>query len=210
MNAVFPIVAKYGGVLVALTLDENGIPPTAEGRLALAKKMIERGAQYGLTKDDFVIDVLCLAMSADPTSVPVILESLRRIRVELGVRTVLGVSNISFGLPARPLLNATFYALALEAGLTSAIINPLSVEMMTAYKSWRALTGRDEGCGDWIKAVEAGSVGGSASPVPRCVSPAAGNSNLETPQAGTAIQSRVRRGASTRDRITSDARTPPI
>ena len=190
MNAVFPIVAKYGGVLVALTLDENGIPPTVEGRLALAKKMIAHGAEYGLTKDDFVIDVLCLAMSADPTSVPVILESLRRIRAELGVRTVLGVSNISFGLPARPLLNATFYSLALEAGLTSAIINPLSVEMMTAYKSWRALTGRDPACGEWIKAVETGSVGGSASPVPRCVSPAALTqpttaSNLETPQAGT-------------------------
>lgn len=150
MEAVFPIVAKYGGVLVALTLDENGIPPTAEGRLALARKMIERGEKYGLTKDDFVIDVLCLAMSADPTSVPVILESLRRIRAELGVRTVLGVSNISFGLPARAQLNATFYALALEAGLTSAIINPLSLEMMTAYKSWRALTGRDVSCSDWI------------------------------------------------------------
>lgn len=162
MNAVFPIVAKYGGVLVALTLDENGIPPTAEGRLALAKKMIERGEKYGLTKDDFVIDVLCLAMSADPTSVGVILESLRRIRTELGVRTVLGVSNISFGLPARPLLNSTFYALALEAGLTSAIINPLSVEMMTAYRSWRALTGRDEGCASWIEAVQNGTVGGAA------------------------------------------------
>ena len=173
MSTVFPIVAKYGGVLVALTLDENGIPPTAEGRLALAKEMIDRGAKYGLTKDDFVIDVLCLAMSADPTSVPVILDSLRRIRAELGVRTVLGVSNISFGLPARPLLNATFYSLALEAGLTSAIINPLSVEMMTAYKSWRALTGRDEGCGEWIKSVEAGTVGGSTSPVPPPASGAA-------------------------------------
>ena len=152
MNAVFPIVAKYGGVIVALTLDEHGIPPTADGRLALAKKIIDRGAQYGLTKDDFVIDVLCLATSADPSSASVILESLRRIRAELGVRTVLGVSNISFGLPARPQLNATFYALALGAGLTSAIVNPLSPEMMSAYRSWRALMGRDVGCADWIAA----------------------------------------------------------
>lgn len=150
MDAVFPIVAKYGGVLVALTLDENGIPNTAEGRLEIAKKILKRGEKYGLTKDDFVIDVLCLAMSAEPTSVSVILESLQRIRKELKVRTVLGVSNISFGLPARPQLNAAFYTLALEAGLTSAIINPLSLEMMTAYKSWRALTGRDKSCTDWI------------------------------------------------------------
>ena len=152
MNAVFPIVAKYGGVLVALTLDENGIPPTADGRLALAKKIIDRGAEYGLTKDDFVIDVLCLATSADPSSASVILESLRRIRAELGVRTVLGVSNISFGLPARPQLNATFYALALGAGLTSAIVNPLSPEMMSAYRSWRALMAHDPGCAAWIAA----------------------------------------------------------
>ena len=152
MNAVFPIVAKYGGVLVALTLDENGIPPTADGRLALAKKIIDRGAEYGLTKDDFVIDVLCLATSADPSSASVILESLRRIRAELGVRTVLGVSNISFGLPARPQLNATFYALALGAGLTSAIVNPLSPEMISTYRSWRALMAHDPGCAAWIAA----------------------------------------------------------
>ena len=183
MSAVFPIVAKYGGVLVALTLDENGIPPTAEGRLALARKIIARGEAYGLTKDDFVIDVLCLAMSADPTSVPVILESLRRIRDELGVRTVLGVSNISFGLPARPLLNSTFYALALEAGLTSAIINPLSVEMMTSYRSWRALTGRDKGCGDWIQAVADGKVGGSA-PSVAAVAPGARTAEAASPTKG--------------------------
>ena len=179
MEAVFPIVAKYGGVLVALTLDESGIPATAEGRVAIAKKIIARGAHYGLKPDDFIIDVLCLAVSADATSVPVILESLRRVRDELGLRTVLGVSNVSFGLPARPLLNATFYALALQAGLTTAIVNPLSVEMMTAYKSWRALTGRDANCTDWIAAVNEGQVGGSASPTrPAAVA--------QAPQAGAA------------------------
>ena len=164
MDSVFPLVAKYGGVIVALTLDEAGIPATAEGRVALAKRMIDEGAKYGLSKDDFIIDVLCLAVSADANSANVILESLRRVRYELGLRTVLGVSNISFGLPARPLLNATFYTLALEAGLTSAIVNPLSVEMMTAYKSWRALTGRDTSCNDWISSVAEGKVGGSATP----------------------------------------------
>ena len=164
MDSVFPLVAKYGGVIVALTLDEAGIPATAEGRVALAKRMIDEGAKYGLSKDDFIIDVLCLAVSADANSANVILESLRRVRYELGLRTVLGVSNISFGLPARPLLNATFYTLALEAGLTSAIVNPLSIEMMTAYKSWRALTGRDTSCNDWISSVAEGKVGGSATP----------------------------------------------
>ena len=161
MDAVLPLVAKYGGVVVALTLDEQGIPPTAEGRVAIAQKILERGRAYGLVADDFVIDVLCLAVSADPNSVNVILESLRRIRT-MGLRTVLGVSNVSFGLPARPLLNGTFYSLALEAGLTSAIVNPLSLEMMTAYRSWRALTGRDGSCADWIAAVAAGQVGATA------------------------------------------------
>lgn len=164
MDAVFPLVAKYGGVVVALTLDEDGIPPTADGRVAIAKKILAEGAKYGLKPEDFVVDVLCLAVSADANSANVILESLRRVRYELGLRTVLGVSNISFGLPARPLLNATFYTLALEAGLTSAIVNPLSVEMMTAYKSWRALTGRDTSCNDWISSVAEGKVGGTATP----------------------------------------------
>ncbi|MGN0852645.1 MAG: homocysteine S-methyltransferase family protein [Kiritimatiellia bacterium] len=180
MAAVFPLVAKYGGVVVALTLDEAGIPPTAEGRLAIAKKILARGAEYGLRPCDFIIDVLCLAVSADAASVPVILESLRRVRTELGCRTVLGVSNVSFGLPARPLLNATFYALALQAGLTTAIVNPLSVEMMTAYRSWRALSGRDRNCADWIAAVAAGTVGGSpAAPA----KPAAGE-RAAIPQTG--------------------------
>ncbi len=155
MDAVFPLVKKYGGVIVALTLDEDGIPMTADGRVAIARRILDYGATFGLTQDDFAVDVLCLAVSADPMSARVILESLKRVRDELGVRTILGVSNVSFGLPARPLLNATFYSLALEAGLSSAILNPLSAEMMTAYRSWRALTGRDTNCAEWIASVAA-------------------------------------------------------
>ena len=178
MDAVFPLVAKYGGVVVALTLDEAGIPPTADGRVAIARKILARGAEYGLKPSDFLVDVLCLAVSADATSVPVILESLRRVRDELGCRTVLGVSNVSFGLPARPLLNGTFYALALQAGLTAAIVNPLSAEMMTAYHSWRALTGRDGNCAAWIAAVAEGRVGGSAAPAaPAVPGPPAGGAD---------------------------------
>ena len=157
MNAVFPIVAKYGGVLVALTLDENGIPPTADGRLALAKKIIDRGAEYGLTKDDFVIDVLCLATSADPSSASVILESLRRIRAELGVRTVLGVSNISFGLPERAHLNRTFLAMAFERGLDIPIMNPLDRDIVQTVRAFNALSGIDANCERYIAFNTAGN-----------------------------------------------------
>ena len=150
MSSVLPLVAKYGGAVVALTLDENGIPLTAEGRLAIAKRILARGAEYGLKPSDFVIDVLCLAVSADANSANVILEALRRVRGELGCCTCLGVSNISFGLPARPLLNASFYAMALGAGLSAGIVNPLSADMMTAYRAYRALTGKDRTCGEWI------------------------------------------------------------
>ena len=152
MDTVLPLVAKYGGAVVALTLDEAGIPPSAEGRLAIAKKILARGAEYGLTPTDFIIDVLCLAISAEAESANVILESMRRVRNELGCRTCLGVSNISFGLPARPLLNATFYTMALANGLSAGIVNPLAADMMTAYRAFRALTGKDRTCSTWIDA----------------------------------------------------------
>ena len=151
LSAILPLVAKYGGVVIALTLDENGIPPTAEGRLALARKILKRGEEYGLSPSDFLIDVLCLAVSAEPQSGNVILESLRRVRDELHCRTCLGVSNISFGLPSRPLLNAAFYTMALEAGLSAGIVNPLSGEMMSAYRAFRALTARDAHCVQWTE-----------------------------------------------------------
>lgn len=150
MEKVFPLVAKYGGVVVALTLDENGIPPTSEGRVEIARKIIAKGAEYGLTKDDFIVDVLCLAVSADNTSTNVILESMKSVRELLGIRTALGVSNISFGLPSRTSLNAAFYTLTLNAGLSAAIINPLSLPMISAYRAYRALTGRDSDCSKWI------------------------------------------------------------
>ena len=167
LAAVLPIVAKYGGVLVALLLDEGGIPPTADERIAIAKRILARGAEYGMKPSDFVFDALSLAVSADATSANVALETIRRVRDELGCRTIMGVSNISFGLPGRPQLNASFYTLAMGAGLTAGIINPLSVEMMTAYRAFRALTGRDRSCGEWIEfapslvnvAVGSGSVG---------------------------------------------------
>ena len=151
MSAVLPLVAKYGGAVVALTLDESGIPPTADGRIAVAKRILARGAEFGLKPSDFVIDVLCLAVSAESQSANVILESLRRVRTELGCRTCLGVSNISFGLPARPLLNAAFYTMALANGLSAGIINPLAADMMMAYRAFRALSAKDRNCEAWIE-----------------------------------------------------------
>lgn len=164
MDAVLPLIAKYGGAVVALTLDENGIPPTAEGRLAIARRILERGAEYGLKPSDFIIDVLCLAISADAGSANTILRALRMVREELGCRTCLGVSNISFGLPARPLLNASFYTMVLANGLSAGIINPLATDMMTAYRAYRALAGKDRSCCAWIEAYKDFTPASAAAP----------------------------------------------
>ncbi len=154
MDAIFPLVKKYGGVVIALTLDENGIPDTAEGRVAIARKILETAAQYGIAKRDIVFDTLAMTVSADGRSALVTLEALRRIRAELGCHTSLGVSNVSFGLPTRDAINSTFFALALENGLSAAIMNPYSAQMMQTYYTYRALKGLDENCARYIAAAE--------------------------------------------------------
>ena len=151
MEAIFPMVKKYGGVVVGLTLDESGIPATAEGRLAVARKIVETAESYGISRDDIVIDVLCMAVSADSSSAMVTLEALELVKGELGVKTSLGVSNISFGLPERENINSTFYTMALQRGLDCAIINPKSKAMMTSYYSYRALSGKDKNCAEYIE-----------------------------------------------------------
>ncbi len=186
LSAVLPLVAKYGGVVVALTLDEAGIPPTAEGRLAIARKILKRGEEYGLSPSDFLIDVLCLAVSAEAQSGNVILESLCRVRDELHCRTCLGVSNVSFGLPSRPRLNAAFYTMALGAGLSAGIVNPLSDEMMTAYRAFRALTARDDHCAAWIEIESQRQE--TAGPSPKFKTPAAQDNT------GSDLQNAIRRG----------------
>ena len=150
MRAVFPLVSKYGGTVVGLALDDSGIPATAEGRVAIARKIIETAAEYGISRKDIIIDGLTLTVSAEAESANVTLETLRRVKKELGVCTTLGVSNISFGLPKREIINAVFYTCALDAGLDCAIINPKSEAMMNAYYSYRALCGYDAACGDYI------------------------------------------------------------
>ncbi len=151
MEAVFPIVKKYGGVVVGLTLDENGIPDSAEGRIEIAKRIIETAASYGISKKDILIDALTLAVSAGEGGAEETLRALREVRYTLGVNTVLGVSNISFGLPNREAINAAFFALALENGLSAGIINPKSEDMMRVYDAFSVLHGFDEGCRKYIE-----------------------------------------------------------
>ena len=150
MDAIFPLVKKYGGLVVALTLDESGIPATAEGRVAIARRILAEAAKYGISKKDILFDPLALTVSADDQAAIQTLEAVRRIRQELGCHTSLGVSNISFGLPQRDLLNGTFFTLALSNGLSAAILNPYSVEMQKAYHGYCALTGLDTGCSAYI------------------------------------------------------------
>lgn len=150
MDTIFPLMKKYGGTAIALTLDENGIPDTVEGRVAIAKKIIDTAASYGINKKDLIFDTLAMAVSADNNAAKVTLGALNVIRHELDVHTSLGVSNISFGLPQRDIVNATFFAQALENGLSAAIMNPFSVEMMKTYYAYRVLKGLDKNCTDYI------------------------------------------------------------
>ncbi len=149
LNAILPLVKKYGGTLVALTMDEKGIPDTAEGRLAIALRIAEAASSYGIQKKDIVVDPLALSVSSDGNSANVTLTAVKAIR-EAGFRTVLGVSNISFGLPAREKINAAFFTQALANGLTCAIMNPFASTMTDAYYAFRALRGLDPACADYI------------------------------------------------------------
>ena len=150
MDAVFPLVKKYGGVVVALTLDENGIPKTAAERVKIAEKIINEAKKYGIDKKDIVVDALAMAVSSDKNSAKTTIESVKILTEELKVNTILGVSNISFGLPAREMLNSTFLTLCFENGLSSAIMNPMSKKMMEAYYSFCALKGLDDNFEEYI------------------------------------------------------------
>ncbi len=151
LAAVLPIAKHYGCAVVGLTLDEDGIPATAEGRIAVAKKIVAATDAVGIPRQDVVIDCLCMAASTDQTAPRAILDAIAGVKRELpGVRTVLGLSNISFGLPFRPLVNATFLAGAFAAGLDMAIMNPLVQRMMDVVNSWRVLSGEDESAQSYV------------------------------------------------------------
>ena len=151
LRTVLPLAAKYGGVVVALTLDESGIPATAEGRYAIAERIVSVAeGEYGMDRRDIVVDPLAMTISSDNNSAVVTLEAIRLIKERLGVRTSLGVSNISFGLPRRDIVTSSFFSMALVEGLDCAIMNPHSVEMMKVYHAYRALRGMDENCMNYI------------------------------------------------------------
>lgn len=152
LDAILPLCKKYGAAVVGLTLDEKGIPTSAEARFAIAERIVQAATAAGIPREDIYIDCLTLTASAQQEGVVQTLEALTRCKRELGVRTVLGVSNISFGLPCRSYLNTTFLAMAMAAGLDLAIMNPNTPEMMAAVRSYRVLTAQDKQSADYVAA----------------------------------------------------------
>lgn len=150
MDSIFPIAKKYGGVIIALTLDESGIPDTADGRMKIADKIIAEAEKYGISKKDLIFDPLCMTISSDSSSAVTTLECIKEFK-KRGIKTSLGVSNVSFGLPQRSMVNSTFFAMALTEGLGAAIMNPHSKEMMNVYYSFNALSNMDERCEKYIE-----------------------------------------------------------
>jgi len=149
MDEIFPLVAKYGGLVVALTIDEDGIPDTWEKRVEIAERIIERASQFGIGKEDIIVDPLAMTISSDNQSALVTLRAVEEL-TRRGIHTSLGVSNVSFGLPIRPLINGTFFTMTMTAGLSAAIMNPFTPEMMQAYHGFVALKGLDENCMEYI------------------------------------------------------------
>ena len=192
MDQVFPLIARYGGVVIGLTLDEDGIPADSEGRLRIAKKIIDEAARYGIKKKDIVIDALAMTISSEPEGAKVTLEPLRRLRDEAGVCTVLGVSNISFGLPARPTVNAVFYTMAMMNGLSAGIINPASEDMMKAWYAFHALMNLDRNCERYIE-----KYASAAAPAVKTSS--------STEQSGITLQTAIEKGLKDDARMVTQA-----
>ena len=166
MDAVFPLVKKYGAVVLGLTMDQKGVPRTAEERLQIAERILSRAEEYGIPRHRVMIDTLVLTASAEQPLVKETLKALSLVR-NLGVQTALGVSNVSFGLPDRPRLNRAFLAAALQAGLTMPIMNPMDGEMAGTVYAFRVLSGEDEGAEDYIsRYAGAVSVASAAAPAP--------------------------------------------
>ena len=150
METIFPIARKYGGVVVGLTITDEGIPETAQGRLDAARTIVETARRYGISENDLLIDPLTMAISADERAAQITLDALKLIRETLGVNCVLGVSNVSFGLPDRQALNGAFLICAMREGLDAAIADPCSDQIMRSYIAYNALSGADEGFAGYI------------------------------------------------------------
>ena len=165
IEAIMPIVQRYGGVLVGLCLDEDGIPETAMGRVKVAEKIRDKAAEYGIMPKDLVMDALTLTISAQQKESAQTIKALKYIKEEMGIKTCLGVSNISFGLPRRELVNATFFAMALNNGLDACIINPCNSAMINTYRAFMALNGYDEGCKEYVERYAGTQADTAAAPV---------------------------------------------
>jgi 5-methyltetrahydrofolate--homocysteine methyltransferase len=152
LEAVLPLVKKHEAAVIGLAMDDSGIPETPELRLQVAKKIIERAQDYGIPAADVVIDPLVLPVGASPNAGRVVLETLRLLKEELGVNTVCGASNVSFGLPDRPSLNSAFLSMCVAAGITAVIANPLEAISRAGILAGDLLMGNDEHCMNWIKA----------------------------------------------------------
>ena len=201
LDKILPLCKKYGAAVVGLALDENGIPSSAEGRFAIAKRIVAAANAAGIPNEDIYIDCLTLTASAQQEGAVQTLEALSRCKRELGVRTVLGVSNISFGLPCRGYLNTTFLTMAMTAGLDLAIMNPNTPEMMAAVRAYRVLTSQDKQSTDYVAAyadvqIQTTQTSKSAATVAEVGASAPG---------GDALFEAVRRGLKAEARAAADA-----
>ena len=200
IESVMPLVKKYGGVLVGLALDEDGIPETADGRIAVAEKIYQAADKYGIPRKDIVIDGLCMTISSDSSSAVTTLETIRRIRDEYNGHSILGVSNISFGLPQRQIINSYFLTMAMQNGLSFAIMNPNNDQMMAAYRAFVALSDLDPQCMNYIEAYANASVsvissGSSASSPQNNSDQGSGKEDSSTNQTtGSKLSNAIERG----------------
>lgn len=208
MDAVFPLVKKYGGSVVALCLNEEGIPPTAEGRLEIAANIVQEAAKYGIQRKDIFIDMLTLTVSSQQKEASETIRGIQLLKTHpstKGVKTVLGVSNISFGLPRRDIINGYFFGMALSAGLDACIINPLSQPMLDAYRSYRAIYAFDENCMDYIDTY-AGTTAPTAASIMQAATPASQATSKPAAHEGT-VQSGQAPSAPTAALATADGGT---
>ena len=192
-EAILPLIQKYGGAFIALTIGEDGIPETAEDRVAVAEQIAEAAASYGIPKKEIIVDPLAMTISSSPEGAMTTLSAIEQLKA-LGYGTSLGVSNISFGLPTRDRINAAFFAMALERGLDCAIMNPFSAPMMDTYYAYCALHGQDENCMRYIEYASAHPITtGAATPASAGATSAApaGDSSAS---AETPLQRAVRTG----------------
>jgi len=156
MDRILPLVKKHGAAVIGMANDETGISMVPEERLAIARRIVDRAAEYGIPKEDVIIDPIAMTVAADPTCGLITLETMRLIRNELGNNMTCGASNVSFGLPDRATVNAAFLPLAMHAGLTCAITNPLVPEVRRAVLAGDLLLGHDEYAMRWIASYRAG------------------------------------------------------